>query len=51
MQKGTDFAYVQHLADEAGYVFYITPGPAAGDEPGLLGAAGPGRAFRNPRST
>ena len=29
-QKGTDLAYVQHLAREAGYVFYITPGPLPG---------------------
>lgn len=28
--KGTDLAYVQHLAREAGYVFYITPGPLPG---------------------
>jgi hypothetical protein len=29
-QKGTDLDYVQHLAHEAGYVFYLTPGPAPG---------------------
>ena len=29
-QKGTDLAYIQQLAKEAGYVFYITPGPAPG---------------------
>jgi hypothetical protein len=29
-QKGTDLAYIQQLAREAGYVFYITPGPAPG---------------------
>lgn len=29
-QKGTDLEYIQHLADEAGYVFYINPGPAPG---------------------
>jgi hypothetical protein len=28
--KGTDLGYVKHLADEAGYVFYIDPGPAPG---------------------
>ena len=28
--KGTDLAYVQHLASEAGYVFNITPGPLPG---------------------
>ena len=30
VQKGTDLAYVQQLAREAGYVFYIMPGPAPG---------------------
>jgi len=29
-QKGTDLEYVQHLAGEAGYVFYIDPGPIPG---------------------
>lgn len=29
-QQGTDLAYIQQLAKEAGYVFYITPGPAPG---------------------
>jgi len=29
-QKGTDLAYVQQLAKEAGYVFYIQPGPLPG---------------------
>jgi hypothetical protein len=29
-QKGTDLAYVQQLAKEAGYVFYIQPGPVPG---------------------
>jgi hypothetical protein len=29
-QKKTDLAYVQQLAKEAGYVFYITPGPLPG---------------------
>jgi hypothetical protein len=28
--EGTDFAYVSKLAKEAGYVFYIEPGPAPG---------------------
>lgn len=28
--QGTDLAYVQQLAEEAGYVFYIEPGPAPG---------------------
>ncbi|HET8631522.1 MAG TPA: hypothetical protein VFL91_29210 [Thermomicrobiales bacterium] len=29
-QAGTDLAYVRQLADEAGYVFYVEPGPAPG---------------------
>jgi hypothetical protein len=29
-QKGTDLAYIQQLAKEAGYVFYIQPGPVPG---------------------
>ena len=29
-QKGTDLAYIQQLAKEAGYVFYLTPGPQPG---------------------
>ena len=29
-QKGTDLAYVQQLAKEAGYVFYLQPGPLPG---------------------
>ncbi len=28
--KGTDLTYVEHLAQEAGYIFYITPGPLPG---------------------
>lgn len=28
--KGTDLQYIQQLAEEAGYIFYIEPGPAAG---------------------
>ncbi|NEZ56229.1 hypothetical protein [Adonisia turfae] len=27
-QKGTDLDYIQQLADEVGYVFYLEPGPA-----------------------
>jgi hypothetical protein len=27
-QQGTDLAYVRHLADEVGYVFYLEAGPA-----------------------
>jgi len=29
-QQGTDYAYVQSLAEDAGYVFYIEPGPTPG---------------------
>ena len=29
-QKGTDFAYINQLAQEAGYVFYMQPGPVPG---------------------
>lgn len=29
-QKGTDLQYIQFLAGEAGYVFYIDPGPVPG---------------------
>ena len=29
-QKGTDLDYIQQLAKEAGYVFYVSPGPAPG---------------------
>lgn len=29
-QKGTDLAYIRQLAREAGYVFYIDPGPVPG---------------------
>ena len=30
IHKGTDMAYVQHLASEVGYVFYLIPGPLPG---------------------
>lgn len=30
VQLGTDFAYITQLANEAGYEFYLEPGPAAG---------------------
>lgn len=30
VQKSTDLKYIQHLADEAGYVFYLDPGPFPG---------------------
>jgi len=29
-QKNTDFKYLQHLASEVGYVFYLVPGPLPG---------------------
>ncbi len=29
-QRGTDLAYIQELARQVGYVFYVEPGPAAG---------------------
>lgn len=29
-QRGSDYAYVRRLAEEAGYVFYLEPGPAPG---------------------
>jgi len=29
-QKGTDLAYIRQLAKEAGYVFYLEPGPVPG---------------------
>ena len=29
-QRGSDYAYVKRLAGEAGYVFYLEPGPAPG---------------------
>lgn len=29
-QQGTDFQYIKSLADQAGYVFYIDPGPTPG---------------------
>jgi hypothetical protein len=29
-QKGTDLAYIRQLAKEAGYVFYVEPGPLPG---------------------
>ena len=28
--EGTDLAYINELADEVGYVFYLDPGPAPG---------------------
>ena len=42
-QQGTDFAYINQLADDVGYVFYIEPGPAPGVNVRVLGARGEGR--------
>jgi len=36
-QKGTDLAYIQQLAKEAGYVFYIQPGPQPGSSQAYWG--------------
>jgi len=30
LQRGTDYAYVKHLAQQCGYVFYVEPGPVPG---------------------
>ncbi|HVO42177.1 MAG TPA: hypothetical protein VMT34_06130 [Aggregatilineales bacterium] len=30
IHEGTDLAYIQRMAQEAGYVFYVDPGPAPG---------------------
>ena len=29
--QGTDYGYIRALAQEVGYVFYITPGPVPGE--------------------
>lgn len=29
-QRGTDYAYIKHLAEKCGYVFYLEPGPLPG---------------------
>jgi hypothetical protein len=36
-QQGTDYAYLTQLAGEAGYVFYVEPGPVAGVNTGYWG--------------
>jgi hypothetical protein len=36
-QFGTDLAYINKMAREAGYVFYIEPGPVAGTNVGYFG--------------
>ena len=30
IHKGTDYTYLNHMAEEVGYVFYVDPGPAPG---------------------
>lgn len=30
VQQGTDYVYINQMAEEAGYVFYVDPGPAPG---------------------
>jgi hypothetical protein len=36
-QQGTDYAYIKQLADDVGYIFYITPGPAPGTNTAYFG--------------
>jgi hypothetical protein len=36
-QKGTDFAYINQLASENGYVFYLIPGPLPGSSQAYWG--------------
>ena len=36
-QKGTDLAYIQELARQVGYVFYVEPGPAPGTNTAYFG--------------
>jgi len=36
-QKGTDLAYIQQLAKEAGYVFFLQPGPMPGQSQAYWG--------------
>ena len=36
-QEGTDLAYINKLAEEVGYVFYVEPGPAPGTNIGYWG--------------
>jgi len=37
IHQGTDYCYLKKLADEAGYVFYVDPGPAPGSSVGYWG--------------
>jgi len=36
-QQGTDYQYIKQLADDVGYIFYITPGPAPGTNTAYFG--------------
>jgi hypothetical protein len=36
-QQGTDLQYIQQLAEEVGYIFYIEPGPVPGTNIGYFG--------------
>jgi hypothetical protein len=36
-QRGTDRAYIRYLASQAGYVFYVEPGPAPGQSIAYFG--------------
>jgi hypothetical protein len=36
-QQGTDYKYIQQLADDCGYIFYITPGPLPGTNTAYFG--------------
>jgi hypothetical protein len=37
VQHGTDLSYIKELASEAGYVFYVAPGPAPGTSQAYFG--------------
>lgn len=37
IHQGTDYCYLKKLADDAGYVFYVDPGPAPGTSIGYWG--------------
>lgn len=39
MQQGTDYQYIDKLAKDAGYEFYVTPGPAPGTNTAYWGPA------------
>lgn len=48
-QKGTDLEYIQQLAEEVGYVFYIEPGPEPGMSVAYWGPEIPEIKVRNPQ--